>query len=89
MTADPFDARLEDGKLYGRGALDMKAEEFQELLRGIQSRDDQFKADLDVSFFRPAFRPLFLVPPVMANMQPLSMWMWIRSSQPPGCWCKP
>jgi acetylornithine deacetylase len=25
MSADPFDARLEDGKLYGRGALDMKA----------------------------------------------------------------
>ncbi|MGD9235101.1 MAG: ArgE/DapE family deacylase [Desulfobacterales bacterium] len=25
MTDDPFDARLKDGKLYGRGALDMKA----------------------------------------------------------------
>jgi acetylornithine deacetylase len=25
MTADPFDARIDDGKLYGRGALDMKA----------------------------------------------------------------
>ena len=25
MTAEPFDARLEDGKLFGRGALDMKA----------------------------------------------------------------
>lgn len=25
MSDDPFDARLEDGKLYGRGALDMKA----------------------------------------------------------------
>ena len=30
-------------------------EEIQKLLRGIQSRDDQFKADLDVFFFRPAF----------------------------------
>ena len=25
MTVDPFDARITDGKLYGRGALDMKA----------------------------------------------------------------
>ncbi len=25
MTVDPFDARIADGKLYGRGALDMKA----------------------------------------------------------------
>ncbi|MDJ0985411.1 MAG: ArgE/DapE family deacylase [Desulfobacterales bacterium] len=25
MTADPFEARIQDGKLYGRGALDMKA----------------------------------------------------------------
>ena len=25
MTVDPFDARIKEGKLYGRGALDMKA----------------------------------------------------------------
>ena len=25
MTVEPFDARIQDGKLYGRGALDMKA----------------------------------------------------------------
>lgn len=33
----------------------MITEEIQKLLQGIQSRDDQFKADFDVFFFRPAY----------------------------------
>lgn len=49
---DPFSARIEDGKLYGRGAQDMKASiaAILSMAKKIRDNNDSLKGDIILSF---------------------------------------
>ncbi len=81
---------LERRNLPGENRLMVK-QEIQKLLQDIQTRDDQFKADFDVFFFRPAFEISREQPIVQSvsrafesiyNRTPKfeGMWAWLDSA---------
>ncbi len=50
MTGDPFDARIEDGRLYGRGSVDMKGGLAAILGAAAALRDEPLSGDLWLGF---------------------------------------